>query len=102
MKVTAARTTPSDNYFLTGEGPSGERFSMLLTPDGTAVGNVVSDDDTLLISASEQPGVSVMRSVAESGLKLIPYGDDFIAPDTNFEGDLSLEPSESKIPLLSM
>ena len=95
MKVTAARTTPSDNYFLTGEGPSGERFSMLLTPDGTAVGNVVSDDDTLLISASEQPGVSVMRSVAESGLKLIPYGDDFIAPDTNFEGDLSLEPSES-------
>ena len=32
MKVTAARTTPSDNYFLTGEGPSGERFSMLLRP----------------------------------------------------------------------
>ena len=25
---------------------------------------------------------------------VIPYGD-FIAPDTNFEGDLSLEPSES-------
>jgi hypothetical protein len=95
LKVLAARTTPSDNYFLTGEGTAGESFNILLTPDGTVIGKVVSEDNTLLISASEQRSVSILRSVVDSGLKPMPFGQDLVPPDTEVDDDPVLESLET-------
>ena len=95
LNVLAARVTPSDNVFLTGKSLDGDDFSILITPEGTAIGKVVLGGDILLLSPTQEPGLSVLRSVADAGLAPMPLGEDFVVPQSSAEDVPFLEAVEN-------
>ena len=94
LNVLAARVTPSDNVFLTGKSLDGDDFSLLMTPDRTAIGKILLGGDVLLLSPTQEPGLSILRSVAEAGLEPMPLGEDFVVPESSAENVPLLEPGK--------
>lgn len=80
LEVTQSRVTPSDNLYMTGNDPDGGEFRALLTPDGTLIGEVERENGILLISPSQERGISVLQDSTGSGLQPLPFGEDFVVP----------------------